>query len=132
MEKHSVDTRPYWEALQQKRLSIQQCGACGKRRHYPQPMCPHCHSTAVEWVPVSGRGTVHSWTITHQTVIPGFSEQVPYAFATIDLPEGVRIAAPLRKVAPEAIRIGLPVRLVYESAQDGTVLPAFVADTNDR
>jgi uncharacterized protein len=129
VERHSVDTRPYWEALQQKQLVIQKCGECGKHRHYPQPMCPHCHSTAVEWKQVSGNGTVHSWTIVYQTGIPGFVEQVPYAFVTVDLPEGVRVAAPLRQVGPEDIRIGLPVTLVFETAQDGTVVLAYIAAT---
>lgn len=127
MEKYSIDSRPYWEALQQKRLVIQQCGECGAYRHYPQPMCAHCHSMAVEWREASGKGKVHSWTVTHQTAIPGFMEQVPYAFITVDLPEGVRMAAPLRQVAHATIRIGLPVQLVFEEAVDGLVLPAFVA-----
>ncbi|MFZ6644504.1 Zn-ribbon domain-containing OB-fold protein [Undibacterium sp. TJN25] len=127
MDKYSIDTRPYWEALQQQKLVIQQCADCGICRHYPQPMCAHCHSTAVEWRTVAGSGAVHSWTITHQTAIPGFAGQVPYVFATVDLPEGVRMAAPLRQVPHAVLHIGLPVRLVFEKSADGSILPAFEA-----
>lgn len=127
MEKYGIDTRPYWEALQQRKLVIQQCGACGACRHYPQPMCPHCQSTDIVWKEVSGKGKVHSWTVTHQTVIPEFSGQVPYAFVTVDLAEGVRMAAPLRQVAHESIRIGMPVRVSFEEAADGSIRPAFIA-----
>jgi uncharacterized OB-fold protein len=126
LEKYGIDTRPYWEALQQRRLVLQKCGGCGAWRHYPQPMCGQCQSIDVAWTEASGKGKVHSWTITHQTVIPEFSGQTPYVFATVDLAEGVRMAAPLRHVAHEAIRIGMPVQIHFEEAADGTIRPAFV------
>lgn len=128
MDRHTIDTLPYWEALRQKRLVIQQCGGCGRHRHYPQPMCPHCHSMDVNWREIGGKGTVHSWTITHQTGIPGFADQTPYAFVTVDLPEGVRIAAPLRQASLDALRIGLPVRLDFEPAGDDAFRPVFLPD----
>lgn len=131
MDRHSIETRPYWEALQEKRLVIQQCVQCGKFRHYPQPMCPACHSMEAGWHEIGGKGVVHSWTITHQTVIPGFAEQVPYVVATVDLPEGVRVAAPLRGVAHERLRIGLPVSLIFEKDGEGRWMPAFTASGAD-
>lgn len=127
MDNYQDDTRPYWDGLRQKELRVQQCGTCGRRRHYPQPMCPHCHSTEVTWHALGGEGTVHSWTITHQTGIPRFAQQVPYVVATVDMAEGVRVLAPLRGVAHEGLRIGLPVTLVFEAMEDGAMLPAFRA-----
>jgi uncharacterized OB-fold protein len=122
----SIEALPYWEGLTQKKLLLQQCACCHSVRHYPRPMCPHCHAMASTWSPASGLGTVHSWTITHQTGLPGFSERVPYVLATVDLAEGVRMLAPLVKVRAEDLRIGMPVEIRFEQQGDGAVIPVFV------
>ena len=59
------ESKPYWDGLQNGRLLLQKCGQCGKIRHYPRPVCDVCYSFEVKWIEASGRGTVHSWTITH-------------------------------------------------------------------
>ncbi len=91
----------YWEGLNEHRLLLQQCPRCGKVRHYPQPMCPVCHSMEVAWIEASGRGTVHSWTMTHHAFHPGVRGDLPYLLATVDLEEGVRMNAQLRGVQPQ-------------------------------
>jgi len=120
------DTQPYWDGLNQGKLLIQKCGACGKLRHYPRPLCDACHSFAVEWVEASGRGTIHSWTVTHHPFNIGFKRELPYALATVDLAEGVRMQAQLREVAPERIAVGQPVSVRFERAKEDLTLPYFV------
>ena len=44
------ESRPYWDALKQHRLTLKRCHDCGKHHFYPRVLCPHCHSDAVEWV----------------------------------------------------------------------------------
>lgn len=117
----------YWEGLNEHRLLLQQCPSCGKLRHYPQPMCPACHSMEVTWIEASGRGTVHSWTMTHHAFHPGVRGELPYLLATVDLEEGVRMNAQLRGVPPERMRIGLPVRVAFETVKEGLTLPYLVA-----
>jgi hypothetical protein len=41
-------------------------------------------------VRASGRGTVYSFTVTHQNQAPGFREELPYVLAIVELEEGVR------------------------------------------
>lgn len=118
----------YWEGLNERRLLLQKCPQCGRIRHYPQPMCPSCHSMEIEWIDASGGGKVHSWTITHHAFHPGFREKLPYILATVDLNEGVRMNAELRGVQPERLRIGLPVRVAFETVKDGFTLPYLVAE----
>jgi hypothetical protein len=119
----TLHSGPYWEGLNQRKLLLQKCRGCGKIRHYPQPMCPACHSMEVEWVEASGRGTVHSWTIAHHAFHPGVREDLPYTLATVDLEEGVRMNAQLRGVPAEALRIGLPVRVAFATVKEGLTLP---------
>jgi uncharacterized OB-fold protein len=121
----SRDSKPYWDALNEGRLVIQQCAACGTLRHYPRPVCHACYSLAVTWRPASGGGRVHSWTVAHHPFHPGFKGEVPYVLATVDLAEGVRMVAQLRGLAAEAITIGLPVQVAFERATEGLTLPYF-------
>ena len=111
------------------RLLLQQCGRCGRLRHYPRPLCDACFSFDVQWIEASGRGAVHSWTIAHHAFNPGFKDELPYVLVTVDLAEGVRMLAPLRGVEDQHLKVGLPVRISFERATAELTLPAFVRDS---
>jgi uncharacterized OB-fold protein len=120
------ESKPYWDALNEGRLVLQSCGACGKVRHYPRPLCDACYAFDVRWIDAKGTGTIHSWTVTHHAFNPGFKAELPYVLVTVDLPEGVRMQAPLRNAEESKLKRGLPVRLSIELAREGLALPAFV------
>lgn len=117
------DNAGYWEALKDRELRIQGCADCGKLRHPPRPMCPHCGSLNKNMVPVSGRGTVYSYAILHHPQAPAFD--YPVLAALIDLDEGVRIVSNLVGVDKDDIRIGMPVQVEFADAKDGWVIPVF-------
>jgi uncharacterized OB-fold protein len=118
------DSRPYWEGLARGELLVQRCRDCGKLRHYPRPVCDGCWSMAHEWVALSGRGAVHSWTVCHHPFHIGFKAQSPYVLVTVELEEGVRALGQWRGEAA-ALRLGLPVRAGFEREGEGPVLPVF-------
>jgi uncharacterized protein len=120
------DTQPYWDGLNEGHLRLQRCADCGKVRHYPRPMCDACYSMNVAWMDASGRGQVHSWTVTHHAFHPGFKSELPYTLVTVDLDEGVRMQAQIRRLDASELRIGLPVRVAFEPATEGLTLPVFV------
>ncbi len=124
----SPDTVPYWEGLRQGKLKLQACGDCGKVRHYPRPVCPHCHSMAVTWIDSKCAGKVQSWTIAHHAFHPGFKGELPYTLVTVDLDEGVRLQAQLRSSKSVALKIGLPVKITFEIATAELTLPVVVLD----
>ena len=43
------------------------------------------------WDPSTGVGRIHSWTVTHRPVDPGWADRVPYATVVVELDEGVRL-----------------------------------------
>jgi len=69
---------------------------------------------------------VHSWTTTHHAFHPGFKPDLPYTLVTVDLAEGVRMNAQLRRLDPASLRVGLPVQVAFEQATAGLTLPVFV------
>jgi uncharacterized protein len=121
----TADTQPYWTGLKEHRLCLQACADCGKVRHYPRPVCDACWSMNATWIDASGRGTVHSWTITHYAFHPGFKGDLPYILLTVDLAEGVRMNAQIRGIAAADLRVGLPVKLGYDDVTPDLTLPVF-------
>ena len=84
-----------------------------------------CLSSEVEWVRASGRGTVYSFTVTHQNQAPGFREELPYVLAIVELEEGPRIMTNVVGVAPDAVRIGMPVEVVFDDVTPEVTLAKF-------
>ena len=123
----TAESRPYWEGLREHRLRLQRCVACGTTRHYPRPMCAACGSLESEWFEATGRGVVHSWTVSHHAFHRGFKGQTPYVLVTVDMEAGVRMVAPLDGVEPGDVRLalGLPVVLDYEDVSDELTVPRF-------
>lgn len=117
------DTQFFWDGLRADRLLVQRCDDCGRLRHPPRPMCPHC--TALGWtaVPASGRGAVVSFVLPRHPQWPWFDDD--YVVALVELEEGVRIVSNLVDVAPGDVRVGLPVAVRFVRFDDDLVLPLF-------
>ena len=107
-------SRPYWDAAADGRLVLQKCASCGKVRHYPRLLCDSCYNTAVDWIPASGRGRIHSWTVAHHAFHAAFAAELPYTLLTVDLEEGVRALGRWEGGAPA---IGMPVQARFEVSE---------------
>jgi uncharacterized OB-fold protein len=120
------ETRPFWEAARRHELSVQRCRACGRHFFYPRAVCPHCLADDVEWRRVSGRGTVHTFTVVHRGQ-RNFPLPAPYVIAIVELDEGPRLMTNLVGIEPDPakIRIGLPVEVVFEDVSADVALPRF-------
>ena len=57
----------------------------------------------------SGRGIVHTFTITHQNLVPPFNEHLPYVMAYVELDEGPRVLTNIVGVDPADVTIGQAV-----------------------
>ena len=110
-------SRPYWDAAGEGRFILQCCSECNRTRHYPQLLCSHCYSDGVIWKEASGRGKIHSWTVSHHAFHPAFAADIPYTLVTIDLEEGVRALGLWR--SDTAPSLDLPVHGQFETREDG-------------
>jgi uncharacterized OB-fold protein len=117
-------TAPFWTSGSDGRLRIPRCGGCGHYQHPPLPVCPACHSSDVSWEPVSGRGTLWSWTLNRYQWVP--SMPPPYVVAEVELAEqpGLRLLTNLVDADPAAIRIGMAVTVCFARAGDAFI-PLF-------
>ncbi|MCY3673247.1 MAG: Zn-ribbon domain-containing OB-fold protein [Alphaproteobacteria bacterium] len=119
----TIDSKPYWDGLKERRLLLQQCGNCGLVRHYPRPMCDACHSLEVRWIESSRQGRLYAWTEVHHPFVPGFRDEIPYVMATVELAEGVRLQCQMLDAEADALRLDLPVEIVFREVEDDLVLP---------
>jgi uncharacterized OB-fold protein len=97
-------------------LHLQRCSTCGTWRHPPRYRCAACRSDAYTWEPVSGRGHVFTWTVTHRPIDPAFTP--PYAIVVVELEEGPRVVGNLRGMEASELALDRPVVVEIERASD--------------
>jgi uncharacterized OB-fold protein len=114
--------RPFWEGCERGEFLLQRCPKSG-RWHWPASADPETGS-GLEWVPASGRGSVHTFTIIHKVFREAYAERVPYNVIVVELEEGPFFHSNLIECANEDIRVGMPVELVFEK-ENGATLPRF-------
>lgn len=106
-------------------LRLQRCRGCQTWRHPPRVRCGQCGSDAWSWERTQGHGTVYSWTVVHQALVPMFLEDLPYAVVVIELPEGPRLISAVRGIPPSALRIGLAVEVQFAPVSEHVALHWF-------
>lgn len=115
------DTAFFWTAAAQHRLEILRCTDCRTWVHYPRPACRRCGGRTLAPEQVSGRGTIHSFTVTHRPV-SGFPS--PFNVILVELEEqpGLRMVSNLIDDDPA---IGMPVEVTFERLTADLGLPVF-------
>lgn len=133
---------PHREFLQEAgkgRLAVQKCRDCGYMRYPPGPMCPECQSLNLQWQPVSGKGTIHSYYIVPHAINPAFRDFTPYPVILVELDEqrgvpdehralrlvGNLLAADGAAEKEENIAIGKRVQVTMVDLGDGMALPQW-------
>lgn len=115
---------PFWDAVRAGVLQAKHCSACDALHYYPRTHCPFCGSRALSWRRLSGRGTVHSYSIVERSPRPS-------APAIVETEEGLRINSVIVDADVHALKIGDPVTLRFVPADDGQPVPAFTTPGAD-
>jgi uncharacterized OB-fold protein len=120
-------TKAYWDGAREHKLLITRCAKCGRYTHPPLQACPQCGSEEMRPAPVSGKGTIYSYSIMHQVGNPGFEKELPYAVVIVELAEqkGLYTVSNLRDCPIGQIRIGMPVEVLFEDVTPEVTLPQF-------
>ena len=119
------ETKPFWDALKERKLLLGKCNGCGRVHYYPRPMCPHCWSEDVSWVEAAGRGVLYTWSTVFVNDLPPFNAKLPYIAAQVDLEEGVRITTIIVDAEPAQLSIGMAVEIEFEPISEDVTIPVF-------
>jgi hypothetical protein len=109
----TAESRPFWEALREKRFITTRCGQCAAVSFPPRRLCPACGSDQREWIELSGRGEIYAFT-QNRIVARGYIPEAPYLTAMVDLAEGPRILTRIENAAYEELSIGQAVRIGFK------------------
>lgn len=115
--------RPFWTGGADGVLLIQFCAACERWVHPPASSCGACGGQ-VEPRPVSGRGTIFTFTVNSQTFHPDVPP--PYTIAIVELDEQADLRLPTNLVDcdPATVVVGQPVEVLFEQHDEHWV-PLF-------
>jgi hypothetical protein len=120
---------PFWSAAAEHILTVARCGQCGQFTMPPDVACPHCHTSdpRFEFTPVSGRGTVRSWTVVRQAFLPGFGDDLPFVLVDVELVEQpeLRLIGRLLDGVGADLHIGDAVVVGFEDLAPDVAVPAF-------
>ena len=133
-----ADSRPFFEAAARGELWIPRCVATRRLVFPPRAFSPFAPGGSLEWVRVSGRGTIWSYVVPHPPLLPWYAERAPYVVLAVALDEDplVRVVGNLvgreggaiEDVDPRSARIGARVRACFERIGDGIALPRWLLD----
>lgn len=117
----------FWAAARAGRLEIQRCGACGHWNHAPSMACAKCGSFDLAYHPVSGKGTLFSWTTIKEPPAPGFRGKVPLIVGVIELAEQphLLLVANVLEADEAQLRLGMPLEVTFETVSEECTLPQF-------
>jgi uncharacterized OB-fold protein len=139
------DNVTYFKHCSAHDFHLQKCDECSLLRYPPTSGCPWCSSPKATWVPVEGKGEVHSYNEVHHAIQPAFKAVAPYMVLLVDLDtqkgqpsqhEALRVVGNLvtadgKFAPPEVVKtvgIGSRLRMVFSDVAEGLSLPQWTID----
>ena len=113
----------FWTAGQHGVLRFLRCSACRRYVHPPVPRCPYCGDGELSPEAVSGRATLHSFTVNYQPWVPGDGPYV-VGLVTMEEQDDVRLTTNVVDCPEAELRVGMAVEVTFEHHED-VWLPLF-------
>jgi uncharacterized OB-fold protein len=114
----------FYKFIAQRKLMAGKCIRCGKIHLPPRPLCDNCFSQQFEWIPVSGKGKLVTYTIIH--IAPQqFQALAPYAVGIVQLENGLKIPGMISGVAAEQLKIGMDLTIDFGTCSTAQQWPQW-------
>jgi hypothetical protein len=93
----------------ENRMIILHCEVCETFYIPPKYFCTKCGYESLKGYTASGAGRIYTFTTIHAAP-ESFRDQVPYDIAIVELDEGIKVTARVKKMNEGSIKIGDLVR----------------------
>ena len=113
--------KPFFDALNNDQLVMQNCSSCSRLQYPPMPACAACGSgDNLEWKPVSGKGTIYSFSVVYDSPVALLQADQPYNVAVVALDDdpGIKMLSHLPGTPVDEVPIGAAVEVVFEPTQE--------------
>ena len=117
-------SKPFWDAVNEKRLIVQHCTACNTLQHPPRQACRDCGSANLDWKETSGRGHISTFVVMEDIHL---GRRVPYqpfnlAVITLDDDPRVNFFSNLPGIPVKQVPVGAPVEVMFEEVAPGQLI----------
>ena len=118
-------SQPFWDAVNERRLILQNCTDCDTLQYPPQLDCPGCEEgDTIEWVEVEGRGHIAAYIVIEDGRLNRRMPDQPYnlALITLDQDPTVNFYSNLPGVPPYEVPVGAAVEVMFEEVAPGQLI----------
>ena len=118
-------SKPFWDAVNENRLVLQNCTTCGVLQYPPGQTCATCGSAEnLEWKEVNGRGHISSYIVIGDGRLQRRMADQPYNLALITLDEDPRINfySNLPGIPVDQVPVGAAVEVMFEEVAPGQMI----------
>jgi uncharacterized OB-fold protein len=110
-------SKPFWDAVNQRRLVLQHCAACDRLQYPPQQACQVCNSAvSLRWKEIEGRGHIATYIVIEDGRLNRRMPDQPYSLAmvTLDADSRVNFYSNLPGTPPYKVPVGAAVEVTFE------------------
>lgn len=118
-------SQPFWDAVNEQRLVLQNCTACDKLQYPPQANCQVCGSgEGLEWKDVAGKGHIAAYIVIEDGRLNRRMPDQPYnlALVTLDQDPTVNFYSNLPGVPAYEVPVGAAVEVTFEEVAPGQLI----------
>ena len=118
-------SKPFWDAVNQRKLVVQHCSACNRLQYPPEKTCPGCGSAQhLSWKETSGRGTINGYIVIHDSRMRVWWPEQPYNVAIVELEEDptINFFSNLPGTPVDEVPVGAKVQVTFEEAGPGQLV----------
>ncbi|MCW4024904.1 MAG: Zn-ribbon domain-containing OB-fold protein [Candidatus Bathyarchaeota archaeon] len=114
----------FYKFLQEQKLMAGKCLKCGKIHLPPRPICDNCLGREFEWMQISGKGKLLTYTVIN--VAPAqFQSMAPYVVGIVEFGIGLKIPGIIQGVTQEQLEIGMELALDFGACSTPQTWPQW-------
>jgi uncharacterized OB-fold protein len=114
----NFSTYGFFQKLSEEKLCAIRCKSCKSYVMPPTSICKNCLSKDLEWIKLSDRGHVVSYSEIHVSNSE-FQSRTPYIVAIVETSDGLKLPGIIQATAFEKVQIGSAVRITIEQSKSG-------------
>ncbi|MEM3506277.1 MAG: Zn-ribbon domain-containing OB-fold protein [Candidatus Bathyarchaeia archaeon] len=103
----------FYNFCNEGKFAAVKCKECNSLYIPPKQICSKCYSSNLEWVFLSGKGKLISFTIIH-IAPPEFQGLAPYIIGIVKLNEGIKLLGIIKNIDVEKLKIGMDLEIDFE------------------
>ncbi len=121
-------TKPFWEAANEGRLTMQNCSACNRLQNPPTATCARCGSADhLGWKEMSGRGKIYNYGVVYDCPVKLLQDNQPFNLVVITLDDdpGIQMYSHLPGTPVDDVPVGANVEVIFEETANGQKVPEW-------